>query len=138
MSYANLSSALRQAYDNGGFGLDTEYQNKKTDFDKKPSSPWARVTIGGADPEASTMGSAGDDEHLSFMQIDLFYPKNEGVFNVFAKADEISAVFKAGASFIYGDDAVTIRNCGRDTGANVDLWYRVIITINWYAHVSRA
>jgi hypothetical protein len=72
------------------------------------------------------------------MQIDLNYPLDSGTATILAKADEIAADFKAGQSFTYNSNTVIIRSCGASVGRELNGWYNVMLTIQFYSRVSRA
>lgn len=135
MSQSKISSTLVDAYISGGFGLPTIYENKVPD--ELPAPPFARVFESPNQPSVVTLGNNGEDSHDGFFQIDLNYPLNEGSGDALAKVDEMRAHFKAGTRFTYNGQAVTIRSCGRSAGRQIDGYFQISITINWYARTAR-
>lgn len=135
MSFTNIKAALINAYISGGFSLSTAYENKK--FKAEKNTPWAAVFIVPNQPSVATLGDSGTDAHDGFLQINLNYPPDCGDGEILKKADEIGAYFRAGSSFEYDSQQVTISSCGRSQGNNVDDMYQIILTINWYARVQR-
>ena len=51
--------------------------------------------------------------------------------------ENIRASFPAGARPAYNGQEAVILSCGRSPGRVVDGWYRVSITISWYALIPR-
>lgn len=135
MSFANIESALLNAYTGGSFGLSTAYDN--VHFEPTEGTAWAEVSLIPAQPEPSSVGVHGIDMHTGVLQIALHYPPNSGRSAAVAKADAIASVFYAGAKFAYNSQDVVITSCGRSGGKTLGGWFTIIISINWWAHVLR-
>lgn len=135
MSFGNIESALVTAYTGGNFGLSTAYDN--VHFTPVDGTAWAEVTIIPSQPEPSSIGVHGIDDHVGVFQIALYYPKHKGRADIVAKADAIAAVFYAGAKFAYNGQDVYITSCGRSGGKLVDGWFSIIISVNYLAQVLR-
>lgn len=134
MSFNNISQTLLQAYVDGEFGLPTAYPNR---IFTPTSDPWAKVSIIPNQPSAASLGEDGTDEHDGIMQIDLNYPLKNGNGQVLEKAEEIRALFKAGYSKTHNQQAITVRSCGYNSGSESEGYFRVIVTIQWYARTPR-
>lgn len=118
--------------------LALSYGADNSPFDKPVgATPWAAVFIMTNQPSVATMGYDGQDAHDGILQIDLNYPLLTGEAAVSAKADELHDFYKAGKRFASADAEVTIASCGRSRGREVDGWYRVSMTISWFARVAR-
>ena len=135
MSLTNIRQALVESYVDGNFGLPTAYPN--TTFNPTSDVAWAQLDIIPNQPSVAALGENGTDEHDGIMQIALNYPLNEGDGDVVAMADTIRTQYKAGFSKTANEQSVVVRSCGRSAGGEVDGWFRVVITINWYAHTAR-
>lgn len=135
MSLSNIRSALVSAYVNGGFALPTAYEN--VSFEPTSGEAWAEFHLIPNQPEVATLGDTGRDHHDGIAQINLNYPPSTGTADILAKADAIRAVFKAGKSFIYSNQSVVIQSCGRGPARNIDGWFQIPLTINWYARTAR-
>lgn len=120
-----------------GLALPLAFENSP--FDEKPEdrSPWASAFILQNQPSVATMGHEGQDAHDGILQIDLNYPLLTGEAAVTAKADELSDFFKAGKRLAHLGIELTVASCGRSRGRDVDGWYRVSMTVSWFARVSR-
>ena len=136
MSMVEIETALHQAYSDGGFGLETLYEN----FAEDPSNAgtWAAVHFMPNQPVPRGLGHEGDDAVTGIYQIDLNYPLNEGRKNIVAKAEEIRAYFWAGRKFSSGDSTVAIVSAGSSSGRRVNQNYRISVSIRWDARISRA
>jgi len=108
------------------------FPNKPTD-----GSPWAAVFILPNQPSVATLGYEGEDAHDGIVQIDLNYPLGKGEAAVRAKADQVASFFKAGRRLSYQGAYATVSSCGRSRGREVDGWYRVSMTITWFARIPR-
>ena len=135
MSQSDIKAALIQHYLAGRFGLKTAYENRE--FEPQDGTPWARLTFIPAQPSVASLGDAGEDLHSGVFQIDLFYPSGTGDGEASTKADAIRASFRAGFSFSYNGQVVTVRSCGRGSGRPDPPWYRLTISVTWYAYTRR-
>ena len=87
-------------------------------------------------PQNGDQGSGGVQIEAGVLQIDLNYPLMTGEAAVTAKADELSDFFKAGKRLAHSGVELTVASCGRSRGREVDGWYRVSMTVTWFARVS--
>lgn len=137
---ANPFSGLRKALVQGveDSPLDLPYAAENSPFTKPTDqSPWAAVHIFMNQPSVATLGAEGQDAHDGIMQIDLNYPLNTGEAAVTAKADGLTDFFKAGKRLAHSGVELTVSSCGRSRGREVEGWYRVSMTVTWFARVSR-
>ena len=137
---ANPFSGLRKALVQGveDSPLDLPYAAENSPFSKPTDqSPWAAVHIFMNQPSVATLGTEGQDAHDGIMQIDLNYPLNTGEAAVTAKADGLTDFFKAGKRLAHSGVELTVSSCGRSRGREVEGWYRVSMTVTWFARVSR-
>jgi hypothetical protein len=130
-----IDSALVKAFDDGAFGLPFSSENRE--YDPVPGTAWAQLFIVPNQPSINTMGSDGQDLIEGFMQINLNYPVGDGDGTAKQKATAIRDYFKAGTKFTYSTVDVFIASAGRGIAQNIDSWYRVVVTINWYSRLTR-
>lgn len=137
MKFAAIDSALLDRFMSGGFFPPAQVQTENKQFTPPSGKPWARITNLPAQPDQATLGDGGQDLHVGILQVDLLYPQGEGRGAALAMADRIATHFKAGDSWRHEDQAVRVTSCGRGTGINEGGWYRISVSINWKAHVTR-
>ena len=135
MSLSLIKQALVQSYVDGSFGLSTAYENRT--FEPTKGTPWASVMVERVDGSAVTLGDSGEDNHAGYMQIDLNYPTNEGDGDILAKLEALRAYYTPGTSFTSSGQSVIIRYCEPSGGRLVDGWYRISLTVYYYARIAR-
>lgn len=135
MSLLQCHQALVGAVNAALAGWQVEHEN--AEFTKPTQDRWAKVTFVPTTPSVHTLSRDGEDEVDGFMQVDLNYPQNTGDGAARADFEELRAAFPAGASYASGGQTVTIRNCGRSSGRLANQWYRVSVTIYWFAFIPR-
>lgn len=134
--FTGLRKALMQGVEDSPLAL--PYAVENSPFTKPTGqSPWAAVYVLMNQPSVATLGDEGQDAHDGILQIDLNYPLNTGEAAVTAKADELTDFFKAGKRLASSGVELTVASCGRSRGREVDGWYRVSMTVTWFARVSR-
>lgn len=84
-----------------------------------------------------TLGTSGEDENTGFMQIDINYPQNQGSFFVMDTADRFAAYFTAGRELQYNNQTVKVQSSSLSAGRYVGGYYRVSLTVNYYARTTR-
>lgn len=133
---SKLHAALMQGVVDAALGLPMAVENAP--FTKPADgSPWCSVFILENQPSVATLGHEGEDAHDGIVQVDLNYPLGKGEAAVRAKADQVASFFKAGRRLPYQGVYATVASCGRSRGREVDGWYRVSMTITWFARVPR-
>ena len=103
----------------------------------KPNGLWLALHNMRAQSEPVTLGDAGEDNHPGFLQIDINYPKQQGTKQVLIKADEFASFFTAGKALIYNTQQVKVLSSSLSPGRYVGGYYRVSLTINYYARTTR-
>lgn len=100
---------------------------------------WAALHFMPNNPTIKTLGgqTVGRDRVDGLLQVDLNYPVKTGTSEARADYEGIRAAFPAGEGLGYNGQEVVILTCGRSLGRIVDGWYRISITIGWYALISR-
>lgn len=133
--FSDIRSALLQGYKACGLDRPTAEPNVK--WDPVSQEPWAAVFILPNQPRVATLGDGGMDEHTGIMQIDVNHPSGTGEFDITADADTVADYFTAGRRLVYNGQEVIVRSCGRSGGRTVDSWYRISLTVDWYAQTPR-
>lgn len=135
-AHTGLRGALMQGVEDSPLGL--PYAVENSPFTKPTDkSPWASVFVLPNQPLVASLGASGSDAHDGVLQVDLNYPLMTGEQAVMAKADALSAFFKAGKRLAHNGVELTVTSCGRSRGREVDGWYRVSMTVTWEARVPR-
>jgi hypothetical protein len=135
MSLSDVQTALfTAAVDSLG---DIPIEGENTPFQRPTNSVWAVLSFVPNTPVVETLGSVGQDRVDGFIQIDLRYPDASGDSAARDDFETIRAAFKAGSRFTYNGQQVTILNCGRSQGRATGSWYRISVTITWYALIPR-
>lgn len=130
-----IDSALIKSFNDAAFGLPFSSENRP--YDPQPGTAWAEVFVVHSQPSINTMGQGGQDLIQGFLQVNLNYPVGDGSGAAKQKATEIRNHFKAGSKHSYTTRDVFIANAGRGISRNIDSWYQVIVTINWYCRLTR-
>lgn len=136
MSFSNIRSALLQGYQDLALGLPTAFENAA--FEQPSDAPWASVFVLPSQTVVASLGSGGTDAHTGLLQIDINVLPGSGEEVIIGHADSVSAHFTAGKRLVYNAQEVIVRSCGRSRGRKVDGWYRISLTIDWYAQTPRS
>lgn len=135
MSLDNVQRALIGAVATQLAAVPTAYENEK--FTKPSDAKWAEVFFLPNNPSVETLGADGEDRTDGLVQINMNYPVGTGGAAARNDFESIRAAFPAGARPAYNGQEAVILSCGRSSGRVVDGWYRVSITISWYALIPR-
>lgn len=136
MSIEKVRSALVEAFTEGNFFTSENIAGENQKF-TPGTQPWAKLFFSPSQPTVATLGLGGQDRWDGFLQIDLNYPTDEGTADIGAKALAIINTFTAGKRFAYSGQEVVIANCGRSQGRISNGYYKVAITVVFYAHITR-
>lgn len=134
MAVSEIRSALYAEYE-ANSPLPTSVSNVK--YEPAGDTPWARLSFIPNQPSVASLGAGGKDEIDGFVQIDLNFPMGSGSLAAETKADFYRTLFPAGARFSYNGQEVLVTSCGISSGRIIDSWYRVSVTIAWYAQLQR-
>lgn len=137
MSITKIRSGLVKVFTDGAFFDATKVAFENVAFTPPPSAPWASVFFLPNQPSVATLGAGGQDQVTGVMQIDLNYPTNSGEADILAKFEAIKNAFTVGVRPIYQGQEVSIRSCGRSQGRVVGNFYRISITVMFYAQINR-
>jgi hypothetical protein len=138
MSEQKVKSALVQAFTSGNpfFPL-AQIQFENVSFVPPTDKPWAALWFIPNQRTVATLGSIGTDRVTGVFQIDLNYPLNNGDKDVSDKATAITSLLKVGYRAVYSGVEVVIASCGRSPGKVVGSFFRVSVTIAFYADINR-
>lgn len=137
MSVSKIESALLKAYKDAAFFTDEKTQFENMAFTHPNGEPWGAVYFMPSQPDVSTLGTAGTDRIDGVFQIDLNFPQNSGTKDARDKSDAVRNTFTAGRRFSYSGQEVVIASCGRSQGRVVNGFYRIVMSVFFYAHVIR-
>lgn len=137
MSYYKIEQALINAYVALGYTYPISYPDKVLSDADKPDNFWIGLHNLRSLSSPVTLGQDGEDNHPGLFQIDINYPRNKGSALVLQKADEIKGSFKAGTSFTYDGQVVTVLGVSLNSGRQVDGYYRASLTVSYYARTFR-
>lgn len=89
-------------------------------------------------PVVVTLGDDGFNEHTGIVQVNLNYPMHEGSGAMLQKADQVSALFKAGSRHVFEGQTVSVISCGLNgSGKTVNGFFQSILTIQYKAQTPR-
>lgn len=137
MSVGRIEGALQKAYRDGDFFPVDKTAFENSAFNPPTNEPWAAVFFLPNLPNVSSLGEYGFDEIDGVFQIDLNYPLNQGTGAAREKADQFPIVFTPGQRFYFDNQEVLITSCGRSSGRPVDGWWKVVVSVQWYAQMRR-
>ena len=134
--FADIPLALIAAYRAGLFFSDADTVYPNAAFIKPANSvtPWCRLDHIPTQPDSLSMDS---NEHTGFLQLSLMYPLNTGNAGAWAKADEVSAYFRAGSRFVYDGQVVQIVSTGASGTLTDNGFMMTPITIQYRAFAER-
>lgn len=115
----------------------TAVERENIPLNPPAGTKWAQVYFLPNQPEVDTIGPAGKNHVDGIYQVNLNYPVGTGDDVVRDDFEAIYSAFPAKARTAVGGQQVTINGCGRSQGRNVGNWYRVSVTIEWEAQISR-
>lgn len=134
--FSNIRSALMQGYDECGLDYPVALENVR--FDQPTETPWVALFLLPGGTSVASLGIGGTDAHRGILQIDLNHPSQTGEGDILADADTVASYFTAGRRLVYNAQEVIVRSCGRSRGRMVDGWYRISLTVDWYAQTPRS
>ena len=113
------------------------YPNSELAEADKPDGLWLQIHNLRAQSTPVTLGDKGEDNHPGFIQIDINYPANKGTKAILNKADAFIAFFTAGKALSYNGQYVIVQSCSVTPGRYVGGYYRISVTVNYYARTTR-
>jgi hypothetical protein len=134
-NYTDIEKALIAAVDDVDNTTPRGYPNNP--LEDLPDGLWLQLHNLRADSSPATLGDLGEDNHPGILQIDVNYPVNKGSKQDLAKADELAAYFTAGKTLTYSSQEVKVVSCSLGPGRYVGGYYRVSLSVNYYARTTR-
>ncbi len=131
----DLTKGFLKAVNAGSFSLPIAYEN--VDYQPEGNDPWLAVFQLPLQPVQASLGDDGCDFHEGILQIDINYPASTGRTLLDAKADEINAYFKSGATFTENDIKIRIENVGLARVVVDRGWITGNLNIEYYAYSER-
>jgi len=102
-----------------------------------PDGLWLQLHNMRAESNPVTLGDAGEDNHPGILQIDINYPKGKGTSYVLAEGDILASFFTAGKALSYNTQEVKVLGSTLSSGRYVGGYYRISLSINYYARTTR-
>jgi hypothetical protein len=137
-NYIGIENALVDAVISVDSVTPMGYPNRDLKDASKPASGlWIQLHNLRGDSSPVTLGDAGEDDHPGILQIDINYPLNKGTASILTKADEFIAFFTAGKAIFSGAQEVRIASCSLSAGRHVEGYYRLSVSVNYYARTTR-
>lgn len=138
MSQEKAKAAVMKAVDARIKMLDlipvVSWPNKKF---TPPPSTWIRVTYMPSQDFTETLGEGGEQELLGIVQIDVNILTDTGEKTQNLILAQLEAYFVPGKRFTYQSQTVNFVSCNRSSGRIVDSFFRVSISVNFYARYFR-
>jgi hypothetical protein len=138
MSMVELESALNQGFSDGAFFDTADWFVGNFEEDTPNDGVWTQTFFLPAQPIPTGLGREGTDTVTGIYQIDLNYPLNQGRQNIIAKYEEIRTYFWAGRKFTSGTTSLAIRSAGSSPGSRVNQNYRISVSVEFEARISRS
>ena len=135
-NYTDIEKALIGAVRTVDAVSPIAYPNNE--LETKPDAVWLQIHNMRSESAPATLGDAGEDNHPGFLQIDINFPSNKGTKEVLSKADEFAAYFTAGKTLVYAAQEVKVLSCSLTQGRYVGGYYRVSLTVTYYARTFRS
>ena len=136
MSQLKIDQAFLTAWltTNSEFGLPTAYENQ--DFSADPELAYAEVFL---IQNALDMLTINDmDETSGIFRAILRYPVNAGAIAAKTKAQEIIDAFSIGTNVPYSGQSVIITKTSREKGFNENGWYKIVVSVQYIAFITRS
>lgn len=128
-----IDLALIQTFIDGAYGLDVSHENLS--YTPTAGSPYAELTVIPNDITPLTLADSNETDGI--FRIILHHPLDKGAITSKTMADTILGDYAIGTTLTYDTQDVLITGNGRETGIAEDGWYRIILTVRYYATLNR-
>lgn len=128
-----IDQAFISGFITGNFGLEIAHENIK--YDPSPQTPYAELINLPNDITPLTLNSSNHTDGI--FRVILHYPVNKGTITAKTGADSILSYFSIGTSICYDGQCAKVTSSSYQKGISNDSWYRIIITIGYYAVIGR-
>jgi hypothetical protein len=106
-------------------------QTENTLYELQAFVAYSRFTLLPAEPVQETVGINGRDRHRGLVQVDLFFPKDEGTTAANQAVDALMAAFPRGTTLALTSHTVHIETVRRDSAYVYESFYAVPVLIRW-------
>lgn len=134
-NFATIEQALVNSVTASVNSQDIEYPGMELNYEG--SGNWYKMQNLRASSSGVTLGDRGEDEHRGILQIDINCPGSTGANDALLEADRIAASYRVGSTVQHSGQIVHFRNCSLSPGREVGAYYRVSLSINYYARTAR-
>lgn len=118
---------------NANFGLPIAHEN--IDYAPTAGTPFVQLRV--LQNAITPLSYSDSNDTDGVFRVILNYPSGTGAITAKTKADEILSVFKIGARLQYESQTLTITNVYSQPGENSNGWYKIVLTIGYYAVLNR-
>lgn len=132
---ADIDSALIQAYVDLDQGLSIAGEN--FEFDPTQEDEYVELTINPSGSRPISLGAAGIDEHVGFMQLAFNVPILTGRAQLLSYAQEIRDEFIVGKGYTYNGQNVQITAVERSAIRRENKIARLVVSVFWKAQTIR-
>ena len=137
-NYTDIEKGLISAVRTVDSTTPTGHPNEDLPDEKKGQALWLQLHNLRGNSAPATLGDRGEDNHPGVLQIDINYPEGKGSKQVLAKADTFASFFTAGKSLSYNAQEIKVLSSSIGPGRYVGGYYRVSVSVNYYARTTRS
>lgn len=134
MRYADIQSALIDAWNDGAFGITTILPDRN----EAPTTDHARLSFIPAANTPATMGDDGTNEVPGIFQADIMMRTGRGNGEILDVVDTVCAAFPSGRRVSYNGQQVIIWGAALNGPKSEGGWLRATVSINFAAYVRRS
>jgi len=128
-----IDQAFIQAYIDNNFDIATAYENENY----TPTAGTPYIELININNDITPLSVTDSNETDGIFRLILRWPLLQGAIAPKIKANEIITAFKIGTKVCYAGDCATVTNTSIDRGYAEDGWYKLILTIGYYAILGR-
>jgi hypothetical protein len=128
-----IDQAFINTFIDSSFGLDIAHDNLS--YDPTVGTEYAELINIPNDITAFTLDSSNETDGI--FRVILRYPVNVGSINAKIMAESILTVFSVGTEICYSSQCAIVRAVERNKGIAEDGWYKIILTISYFAEITR-
>ncbi len=128
-----IDQAFITEFNAGSFGLPVAHENAP--YEPTLGTAYAELIM--AQNPVDALSWADSNESSGVFRVILRYPLNTGSGTAKAKADEILDHFAIDKQITYSGQSVTILSGHREPGVPEDGWYKIVVTIRYWAYLAR-
>jgi len=128
-----IGQAFIQAFIDANFGLEIAHQNENY----TPTEDIEYFELINIPNDETPLSIKHTNETDGIFQVNLYWPSGTGAIDAKLKVEEVTEAFKIGTEVCYSGQCATVTKTSVDSGTNKDGWYKTIITIGYYANITR-